>query len=186
MPGPNGLLMNIDDDPGATANTASATWPIELPARPQVEQSRRSHQGRPPRHRRAAAPPLLAGSASAYARSRAAGSPSRKTALVSRNAAAMARPPARGIGTVLIRRSSGRSTISWWTTNRRISGCEGERQECRRPRTTATMGRSRSSALEMKVTPRATLGPGTARRSRGPRRPGAPGPPGRRDGGSHR
>ena len=137
-PGPNGSLMKSMTMPAAIANTARPIWPTSCQRARRSKKSSRA----PERGRRGAAGQergQFVGRDRHAARSASAWLTSRKTALVSRNPAAIASPPARGIGTVLTRRSSGRSTISWWTTNRRTTGVSA-RVRMAAPAKTTTMG----------------------------------------------
>ena len=188
-PAPNGLAMKSMPIPSATANSASAELADELPARAQVEQVVDGADDA------AASRAADSRSASSSAMVRSGTGPARRASLSSDEAARRRRgtrppprcPPPRGIGDVLTRRASGRSTMSKRSTIRRTSGRQRRGPASAATTKTATIGPRRVIGALDERSPAGRHGRvdarrphaagsrerGTARRSRGPRRRGA-------------
>ena len=113
---PNGLAMNVMLIPSATAKTPRPIWPASC------QRARRSRKSSIAPSAAAAAPPTSSavswlvtvepsGSSSRNGRSQPRSWVAMKASATAMKAVATAIPPPRGIGTVLTRRASGRSTI---------------------------------------------------------------------------
>ncbi len=109
---PNGLAMNPIEIPSATAKTPSAICPRNC------HRARRSSRSSIAPSAAAAAPPTISAATAWSSRLNGTGRRPvamltlRLTAATTMKAAATASPPPRGIGDVLTRRASGRSTTS--------------------------------------------------------------------------
>ncbi len=186
--------------PSATAPTASATWPSSC------QRARRSNRSSIAPRIAATAPPRNSAATSGELRELGIGTHPASwlrymnAPAVSRNAAETASPPPRGTATTLTRRGLGRSTILYRSTTARTTGVSTRAISAAATNATRIgptalpspgmnviaaadagwSGRDPGRGGHASVMRRAIPGPGSDRRSRGPRPRGGPGSPRRR------